>query len=141
MFGEANRPPEFFYSDYADHGQGIYVIEKGGQLYRLETFAAGWIFPRNAFETAALVLTGLAVGLAGAVGWRRERRRVPAGFAVGGLATLGLVVAPFPAGSPLGVCDSVGVLLAVPVAWGAVGATHDARTALGAVGRRVWAAV
>jgi len=132
VYGEANKPPEFFYSDYADYGRGIYVIEKDGGLYRLTTAAAGGIFPRNVFETAALVLTGAAVGLAGAVGWRQERRRVPAGFAVGGLAALGLVVAPFPAGSPLGVLDSIGGLLFVPVAWGAVGATHDVRTALGA---------
>lgn len=132
VYGEANRPPEFFYSDHASYGNGTYVIERGGTCYRLTTYAGGGIFPEGVFETAALVLVAGAVGVAGAAGWRDERRRVPAGFAVGGLAVLALAAAPVPRAGPLSALDPFGLLLAAPLAWLAVGASHDGPTALGA---------
>ena len=132
VYGEANKPPEFFYSDYADYGRGIYVIEKGGTYYRLTAFASGGLFPRGLFETTALVLVAAAVGVAGAAGWRDCRRRVPTGFAVGGLGVLGLAAAPVPRAGPLSPLDPFGLLLAAPLAWLAVGATEERATALGA---------
>lgn len=132
VYGAANRPPEFFYSDYADYGRGIYVIEKGGAYYRLTTFAGGGLLPRGVFETAALVLVAAAVGVAGAAGWRDGRRRRPAGFALWGLAVLALAAAPVPDAGPLSALDPFGLLFAAPLAWLAVGATHGWRTALGA---------
>jgi hypothetical protein len=131
VYGESNRPPEFFYSDYADYGRGIYVIEKQGTYYRLTTSAGGGLFPSGVFETGALVLVAAAVGVAGAAGWRDERRRVPAGFAGGGLAVLALAAAPVPHTGPLSALDPFGLLLAAPLAWLAVGTTHDGPTALG----------
>ena len=130
VYGEANEPPDFFYSDDADYGRGIYVIERGGTNYRLTTYAGGGIFPRGVFETAALVLVAAAVGVAGAAGWRDRRRRVPTGFAVGGLAVLALAAAPVPHAGPLSALDPFGLLLAAPAAWLAVGATQDGATAL-----------
>jgi hypothetical protein len=131
VHGEADRPPEFFYSDHADYGRGIYVIEKDDRYYRLETSAGGGFFAAGRFVVAALALLGGAVAVVGAVGWRDERRRAPAVAAVGGLAVL-LAVAAANAG--LGdVAALLIAVLAVPVGWGAVGATHDARGALGGV--------
>ncbi len=134
VYGETNKPPEFFYSDYADYGRGIYVIEKGGTYYRLTTFAGGGLFPRGLFETTALVFVAAAVGVAGAAGWREGRRRVPTGFAVGGLAVLALAAVPVPPAGPLSALDPFGLLLAAPLAWLAVGATGERATALGAAG-------
>lgn len=130
VYGEANVPSEFFYSDYADYGQGIYVVEKSGTYYRLETFAGGGLFPTGIFKTAALVLVAAAVGVAGAAGWRDGRRRVPAAFAVAGLAVIPLAAAPVPHAGPLSPLDPFGLLLAAPLAWLAFGATHDGPTTL-----------
>jgi hypothetical protein len=132
VYGEANRPPEFFYSDYADYGNGIYLIQKDEAYYRLTTYAGGGLFPFGVFETVALVLVAAAVGLSGATGWCDRRRRVPAGFAVGGLAVLALAAAPVPHAGPLSALDPFGILLAAPLAWLTVGATHDGATVLGA---------
>jgi hypothetical protein len=129
VYGERNRPPEFFYSDYTDYGQGIYVIEKNDRYYRLETYAGGGLFPGELFAAIALALLGGAVALVGAVGWRREPTHRPAVAAAGGLAVLAAVAA-----ADAGAGDVAGfllALLAVPVAWAAVGATHRPRTALG----------
>ncbi|MFB6080995.1 MAG: hypothetical protein ABEJ81_08360 [Haloferacaceae archaeon] len=128
VYGAANRPPEFFYSDYADYGQGIYVIEKEGRYYRLETFAGGGFFPVDLLAAAALALVGGAVAVVGVAGLRRGRLREPAVAAVGGLAVLAAVAA---ADAALGTRVLLVALGAVPVAWAAVGATHAARTALG----------
>ena len=105
-------------------------IEKGGAYYRLETFAGGGLFPIGLFETAALALVAAAVGVAGAAGWRDGRRRVPAAFAAAGLAVLALAAAPVPHAGPLSPLDPFGLLLAAPLAWLALGATHDGPTAL-----------
>ena len=129
VHGEANRPPEFFYSDYTDYGRGIYVIEKGGEHYRLETYAGGGFFDAGPFVSVALALLGGAVAVVGGAGWRRGRTRDPAVAAAGGLATL---VAVAGADAALGnVVSLLIAVLAVPVGWAAVGATHPARTALG----------
>lgn len=130
VYGEANEPPEFFYSDYADYGRGIYVIEKGGTYYRLTTFAGGGFFPADLIAAVALALTGVAVGTAGVTGWRRERVRTPLAFAVGGLAVLAVAATPFSPVGPFGAADLFGPLLAVPAAWLAVGATHEGETTL-----------
>lgn len=129
VYGEANRPPEFFYSDHTDYGRGIYVIQKGGDYYRLETYAGGGLFPGELFAAVALALLGGAVALVGATGWRHGRTRTPAVAGGGGLAVLAAVAA-----ADAGAGDIAGfliALLAVPVAWGAIGATHRPRTALG----------
>lgn len=129
VYGDANRPPEFFYSDNADYGRGIYVVEKGGAYYRLETYAGGGLFPGDLFAAVALALLGGAVAVVGAAGWRRERTREPAAAAGGGLAVLAAVaVADAGVGSVAGFLIA---LLAVPVAWAAIGATHRPRTAFG----------
>jgi len=129
VHGEANRPPEFFYSDYADYGRGIYVVEKGGEYYRLETYAGGGLFPGELYAAVALALLGGAVATVGAVGWRHGRTRDPAVAAVGGLVVLVAVAA-----ANAGLGDVAGLLLAllaVPVGWFAVGTACPARPALG----------
>ncbi|MFB6304246.1 MAG: hypothetical protein ABEH47_03695 [Haloferacaceae archaeon] len=129
VHGEANRPPEFFYSDYADYGQGIYVIEKGGEYYRLETYAGGGLFPADLFAAAALAVLAGAVALVGAVGWRRERTREPAVAAGGGLAVLvAVAAADATAGNVVGLLVALG---AAVLGWFGVGATHRPAAALG----------
>jgi hypothetical protein len=130
VYGEANEPPEFFYSDYTDYGRGIYVIQKDGTYYRLTTYAGGGLLPTGLITAAALALTGVAVGAAGVAGWGRERTRTPLVFAGGGLAVLAAAVASFSPAGPFGAADLFVPLLAVPVAWLAVGATHDGETTL-----------
>ncbi|MFB6280410.1 MAG: hypothetical protein ABEH40_00110 [Haloferacaceae archaeon] len=93
VYGEDDRPPEFFYSDYADYGRGIYAVEKGGRYYRLTTHAGGGLFPADLFTRTALGLLAGAVAAAGVAGWRRDRTREPAVAAGGGAAVLGGVVA------------------------------------------------
>jgi len=64
VYGREDFPEEFFYSDYAAPGQGIYVIEYEGQQYRLRTFAGGrlpfvyWLFELPSVSFGALL--GLA---------------------------------------------------------------------------------
>lgn len=129
VHGEADRPPEFFYSDHADYGRGIYVIEKGDRYYRLETHAGGGFFAAGRFVVAALALLGGAVAVVGAAGVRNRRDREPTVAAAGGLAVLVAVAA---ANAGLGdVAALLVAAVAVPVGWGAVGATHAAWTALG----------
>lgn len=89
VYGEANRPPEFVYTDAPEHGQGMYAIEKGGQYYRLTTYSGGGLLPVDLFAAVALALVGPAVGAAGVDGYRRGRSRlaaVAAGY--GGVAVL-----------------------------------------------------
>lgn len=64
VYGREDFPEEFFYSDYAAPGQGVYVIEYEGQQYRLQTFATGgfpfvyWVME------LPFVVYGLLLGLA-----------------------------------------------------------------------------
>jgi len=45
VYGAANEPPEFFYSDNARLGRGVYYIQQDDTYYRLTTFAGGGLFP------------------------------------------------------------------------------------------------
>jgi hypothetical protein len=85
--GEANEPPEFFYSDTVQWGEGRYVVEKGGDSYELTTYAAGGIDFSPVTERL-LQLLGLLVGVVGLVGTRYDRERTAT--AVAGVAALPL---------------------------------------------------
>jgi hypothetical protein len=95
VYGEANVPPEFFYSDYAHLNEGIYYIEQNGTYYRLTTYAGGGLFPIDLFLKWGLILLGLGIGLVGYVSLFDRRLWLPAGFGVyGGLVLLGAVFQP-----------------------------------------------
>lgn len=91
VYGEANKPPEFFYSDYAEVGQGIYFIYKDGTYYQLTTYAGGGLFPIDLWLRWGMFLFGACLATLGVRSLRDERRRVPAAF--GGLGALFVAVA------------------------------------------------
>lgn len=91
VYGEANRPPEFFYSDYSELNQGLYYVEQDGSYYRLYTYAGGGLFPVDLFAQGAYVVFGLVAGLVAALSRQRDWRRLPAG--VGGYGGVLLVAA------------------------------------------------
>lgn len=93
VYGEANRPPEFFYSDYTSLNQGLYYVEQDGSYYQLYTYAGGGLFPIDLFAQWAFAAFGLVVGLVAALSRRNGWRRLPAGIgSYGG----GLLVAAIP---------------------------------------------
>lgn len=93
VYGEANEPPEFFYSDHVGLNQGIYYVQRGDSYYRVMTAAGGGIFPMALFLRWGLVLLGVGIGLVG-YGSARSGRSAPAlGVGVLGLALLLGVVA------------------------------------------------
>lgn len=65
VYGSAEIPERFFYSDFAAPGQGLYVIHYQGQYYELHTFAGGsstfvyWLF-EIPFIIYGLVLAWIA---------------------------------------------------------------------------------
>ncbi|QLG28188.1 hypothetical protein HUG10_11780 [Halorarum halophilum] len=79
--GEANRPPEFHYSDYAQYGSGMYVIEKGGTYYELTTYAGTSIDVRP-IQRGLFVALGFAVVFVGVAGYRAGMGYVPVVVAV-----------------------------------------------------------
>lgn len=94
VYGEANKPSEFFYSDHAVLNNGIYYIQQDGTHYRLMTFAGGGVglFSINLLLQWGLVLLGVSIGLLGYVSLRDRRQWLPTGVGVfGGLVLLGAV--------------------------------------------------
>lgn len=81
--GEANKPAEFFYSDYARLGQGIYYVEKGGTYYRLSTLSGGGLVFFGPVLNALAIVLGVGIGFVGWLSLRQERRWLP--LAVGAL--------------------------------------------------------
>lgn len=86
--GEANEPPEFFYSDTIQWSDGRYAIEKGGDYYELTTYASGGIDVSPVTERL-LQMLGLLVGAVGVAGVRYGRERVV--VAATGVAAVPLV--------------------------------------------------
>lgn len=106
IHGEADKPPEFFYSDYAKVGQGVYFVEKDGTTYRLTTYAGGGLFPADLFAALALAMAGLAVATGGLATHRdASDPRYVAG--VGAVTLLATATATTTVG------DVVGMLLAL----------------------------
>lgn len=92
---EADKPPEFFYSDYAEWNRGIYVIRYEGEYYRLSTAAGGGLGFVAYGIKLLLGLLGAGLALAGGVSLAREDARTPAAVLAGlaaATALLGLVV-------------------------------------------------
>lgn len=79
--GEANRPPEFRYSDHMTWGAGRYVVEKGGTYYELTTYA-GVSFDVRPIQRGLFVALGFAVVFVGVAGYRAGVGYVPAVVAV-----------------------------------------------------------
>ena len=99
VYRRGNVPEEFFYSDYAELGQGLYYVEYEGDHYRLYTGAtAGFSFFYWFYESL-LALLGLAVGAVGYRTYRGGSPRPALGLAIVGVALLaGGPLARFPAG-------------------------------------------
>jgi hypothetical protein len=123
VYREGNVPEEFFYSDYARLGKGIYYVEYRGDHYRLST-AAGGGFPFDYwFYEALLAAFGLAVGVVGRRTYRGSSPWPAVALVVLGVALL--LASPltrFPAG------ESVwknGVLVAAVVGGGFVARGKD----------------
>ncbi|MFB6125481.1 MAG: hypothetical protein ABEJ59_05935 [Halanaeroarchaeum sp.] len=87
--GRADRLSEFFYSDHASLGRGLYFVERDGSYYRLTTFAGGGFFLAGLLVNGALFALGLAVGAVGALSFRTDRRRLPTVFGAFGVHVLG----------------------------------------------------
>lgn len=102
VYGEANKPPEFFYSDYASLNHGIYYVKQNGTYYRLRTYAySGPSLDR--FLQWALVVLGLGIGLIGYVSLLDRRRRLPTTIGAYGAAVLVAVVFQSGRGTGIGV--------------------------------------
>lgn len=117
VYGYDDLPEEFFYSDYARPGKGVYGIEYGGDLYRLETYAGGGFpFVYWAMELPFVVF-GALLGLASV---RLERGdESPTAVALTTLVGAGVhLVGPefdFPVVEP-GMFFRLGIVLAVVLA-------------------------
>lgn len=76
IYGKADWPDRFFYSDYIAPGRGLYAIEYRDDLYRLTTNArGGFAFTYWIYELPVIVygVVLLWVGLATAEGVRSRR--------------------------------------------------------------------
>ena len=93
VYGEANKPPEFFYSDYAQVNQGIYYVQQDGTYYQVVTHSVGSLVPVYFILRWSLVIFGLGVGLIGYVSLRDSRRWLPVAFGI--LGGLLLIVVAF----------------------------------------------
>ena len=65
VYRRSDRPEEFFYSDYASLGQGLYYVQYRGDYYRLYTGAGGGFPFVYWFYEGVLAAFGLAVGVVG----------------------------------------------------------------------------
>jgi len=99
---EAEKPPEFFYSDYSVPGRGLYVVRYESDYYRLSTSAGGGFgFVAYGVKVALWAIGGLFVlvgGLSVATGRPRPALAVWVGaagalgaFALGPFVGLGFV--------------------------------------------------
>ena len=124
--GEANRPPEFHYSDHVAWGSGWYVVERGGTRYRLTTYAGGSIDVRP-IQRGLFTLLGLVVALVGLTGYRVDAEYVPAVVAgVAVLPPLPILAGSYPAADAAVMFGTVGAL---GVGFVALGAHVPARVA------------
>lgn len=100
IYHESNVPEEFFYSDHADLGQGIYYVEYENDYYQFSTWASGTFPFVYWFYEILLAAFGLAVGV---VGYRTYRGGSPwpavALVIVGVALLLGGPLTRFPAGA------------------------------------------
>ena len=82
--GEANKPPEFFYSDNSNLNRGRYFIQYQGEYYELYT-AAGGLYG-DYVALAAYCLAGGVLVTVGLFGFSSPRPRLPVVVLVGLLA-------------------------------------------------------
>ncbi|QLG60986.1 hypothetical protein [Halorarum salinum] len=94
VIGEANRPPEFRYSDHVAWGEGWYVVEKGGERYKLTTSAGGSIDVRW-IQRGLFTLLGGIVALVGLAGYRADAEHLPGAVAAAAALPLVPVVAGY----------------------------------------------
>lgn len=90
---EADKPPEFFYSDYAELGQGIYFVRYEGRIYRLTTTAGGGFgFLAYAIKLV-LGSVGLVAALVGGASlyWERARPALAVWGGAGGVLVVGVL--------------------------------------------------
>lgn len=77
VYGAGNEPREFFYSDHASLGQGLYYVEYQGAYYELYTFAGGGLGHLAELFFLALASGGVLALAIGGASLRRERPRLP----------------------------------------------------------------
>lgn len=102
VYGKADWPDRFVYSDYVAPGRGEYAVVHEGQYYRLTTFAGGgFTFVYWLYEIPIIVygVVLLWVGFATAEGVRSRRFAVLSAIAGGGFHLLGPAL-DFPVVSP-----------------------------------------
>lgn len=112
---EAEKPPEFFYSDHAELNRGIYVVQYQGAYYRLTTSAGGGLgFVAYGIK---LLVGGLGVLLAavGGLALVREDERTPRAVwaGLGAVTALFVVRGLAPSLVPAGLAQILPVALAV----------------------------
>lgn len=73
VYRERNAPDEFFYSDHAELGQGIYYVEYQGVHYELSTYAAGGFPFVYWFYEGLLVAFGAILGTVARPTFRGDR--------------------------------------------------------------------
>lgn len=89
VYGEADKPPEFFYSDYMEVGHGIYFIHKDGTYYQLTTYAGGGLFPIDLWLQWGMLLFGGCLAILSGRSLRDQRQRIPAVFGALGALFVG----------------------------------------------------
>lgn len=99
VYRRANVPEEFFYSDYANLGQGLYYVQYEGDYYRLYTGLGGGFPFVYWFYESLLAAFGLALGVVGYRTYRGGSSWPALGLAIVGVALLlGGPLARFPVG-------------------------------------------
>lgn len=126
VHGEANKPPEFFYSDHSSLGQGLYYVQQDGTYYELYTYASGGLFPVESWLQWLLLMYGTALLVLGGWSVRDRRTRTPTAFgAVGAVFVLILATGTEPYGGLGLVLAALIALLALVVATAQVARNRD----------------
>jgi len=86
VYGEADRPDEFFYTYNGRPGKGIYAINDDGRYYRLVTDVSGGLPPIYWLLEGPFILYGLLLASVASRAYREEDGlRLIAGFTLVGL--------------------------------------------------------
>lgn len=112
---EAEKPPEFFYSDYAELNRGIYVVRYQGEYYRLSTSSGGGLGFLAYWIKVGLGVIGAFLALVGGVSLARGDERTPLAVwaGLGSLVALALLSRVFPRTIPGGYVQLLPVALLV----------------------------
>lgn len=99
VYRKSNLPEEFFYSDYANLGKGLYHVRYEGDYYRLYTGAGGGFPFTYWFYEFLLAAFGFAVGVVGYRAYLGESPWPAVALSVLGVGLLlGSPLLRFPAG-------------------------------------------